>query len=176
MDALGYTPYFTATATAAGVLIGLLFVSVSLRPETIFGHGAEAAGRAQAGSAFTGLVNSLFISLVALIPQAGVGGVSVALAVASAVGTLRLHRELSGQARHPVMLALSLASYLFQLSVGLAIIVSPPSRTLTDCVAYLMIGQIAVALSRAWALLEGRHLVTEPQPDPPAEPAPGITR
>jgi hypothetical protein len=50
-----FTGYFTAAAAAAGVLIGLLFVAVSLRPDTIFGDAAPAAGRAQAGSAFTSL-------------------------------------------------------------------------------------------------------------------------
>jgi hypothetical protein len=49
--------YFTAAAAAAGVLIGLLFVAVSLRPDTISGDEAPAAGRAQAGSAFTCQVN-----------------------------------------------------------------------------------------------------------------------
>ena len=41
-----FTGYFTAAAAAAGVLIGLLFVAVSLRSETVFGDGASAAGRA----------------------------------------------------------------------------------------------------------------------------------
>jgi hypothetical protein len=52
-----FTGYFTAAAAAAGVLIGLLFVAVSLRSETVFGNGASAAGRAQAGSAFISLSN-----------------------------------------------------------------------------------------------------------------------
>jgi hypothetical protein len=50
-----FTTYLAATAAAAGVLIGLLFVAVSLRSETIFGQSASAAGRAQAGFAFTSL-------------------------------------------------------------------------------------------------------------------------
>ena len=59
-----FNGYFTAAAAAGGVLIGLLCVAVSLRPETIFGDEASAAGRAQAGSAFTCLVNCFFVSLV----------------------------------------------------------------------------------------------------------------
>jgi hypothetical protein len=35
------------------VLIGLLFVAVSLRPESVFGDRAMPAAKAQAGSAFT---------------------------------------------------------------------------------------------------------------------------
>lgn len=158
-----YTAYFTATAAGAGVLIGLLFVAVSLRPDTIFGEGAAAAGRAQAGSAFTGLVNAFFVSLVALIPQAGVGGVSVTVAIISLSATLRLHREVAKQELHVVMLAASMAIYLFQLGVGLADLFIPSSKALVECAAYIIIGQVSVALGRAWSLMEGRHLVSAPR-------------
>ena len=60
-----FTGYFMAAAAAAGVLIGLLFVAVSLRSETVFGDGASAVGRVQAGSAFISLSNCFFVSLVA---------------------------------------------------------------------------------------------------------------
>jgi hypothetical protein len=33
-----FTDYFTAASAGAGVLIGLLFVAVALRPDSIFGH------------------------------------------------------------------------------------------------------------------------------------------
>ena len=52
-----FSGYFTASSAASGVLIGLLFVAVSLRPETVFGASSSAAGRANAGSTFTALVN-----------------------------------------------------------------------------------------------------------------------
>jgi hypothetical protein len=68
-----FTGYFTAAAAAAAVLIGLLFIAVSLRSETVLDDGASAAGRAQAGSAFISLSNCFFVSLVTLIPQAGPG-------------------------------------------------------------------------------------------------------
>ena len=77
-----FTAYFTAAAAAAGVLIGLLFVAVSLRPETVFGDGSSAAGRAQAGATFTALVNCFFVSMVALIPDAGLGIVAIVIAIA----------------------------------------------------------------------------------------------
>jgi hypothetical protein len=75
-----FTGYFAGAAAAAGVLIGLLFVAVSLRPETVFGDRAMPAAKAQAGSAFTGLVNSFFVSMVALIPRASLGEVAVIMA------------------------------------------------------------------------------------------------
>jgi hypothetical protein len=155
-----FTGYFAATATAAGVLIGLLFVAVALRPDSIFGEHAPAAGRAQAGSAFTALVNCFFVSLVALIPQAGVGGVSVIVAIIALSATYRLHREVAKQELQLWMLTISMAMYLFQFGVGLAVLFDESNTGLVYWVAYIMIGQFSSALGRAWSLLEGKHLLS----------------
>ena len=74
-----FTGYFTAAAAAAGVLIGLLFVAVSLRSETVFGDGASAAGRARVGSAgsFTGATRRtlwvLMIGIIAVLSAGALG-------------------------------------------------------------------------------------------------------
>ena len=166
-----YTPYFTATATAAGVLIGLLFVAVSLRPETIFGVHAPVMGKVQAGSAFTALSDVLVVSLVALIPQAGVGMVSIIMSVLSIIATLQLHRELGRQEVQWIMLAYGLATYLFQFGLGLMVEFNQRDSGLVDAAAFLMIAQVAGALSRAWALVEGKHLRPAGDPELDAGPA-----
>jgi len=157
-----FTGYFTATAAAAGVLIGLLFVAVSLRPETVFGDRASPGARAQAGSAFTSLVNSFFVSLVALIPQARLGEIAIIMALVSVYSTVRLHRQVARQELHIVLLVLSTGSYLFQLAVGVNLILTPDDRGRVFSMCYLVIASFAVALSRAWALVQGRHLTARP--------------
>jgi hypothetical protein len=153
-----FIPYFTASAAAAGVLIGLLFVAVALRPETVFGDDAPAGGRALAGSAFTGLVNSFFISVVALIPQANLGVVGVTMALLSLWGTIRLQREVARREFHLVLLILSIGTYVYQFVVGVLLLVNPADNNQVFTLAYLVIASFAVALSRAWALLQGKHL------------------
>jgi len=91
----GYIPYFAAVTGAAGALIGLLFVSVTVRPETVFGAGAPDRGRTLAAAAFTGLVNTFFMSMSALVPSVNLGYPALVLAVSSLVSTLRLHGKLS---------------------------------------------------------------------------------
>jgi hypothetical protein len=152
--------YFTAAAAAAGVLIGLLFVAVSLRPETIFGDEASAAGRAQAGSAFTCLVNCFFVSLVALIPQAGIGVAAVVVSLTSMLATVRLHREVARQELQLTMLVLSMATYLYQFAIGLYVIATSGTGQISN-LAYLQIALFAVALRRAWSLVQGKHLSRE---------------
>jgi hypothetical protein len=78
-----YDAYFTAAATAGAALIGLLFVAVSVRDETIFGPEAIPGGEALAITAFTCLVNSFVVSLLALIPRTNIG-----IAAADRIGRL----------------------------------------------------------------------------------------
>jgi uncharacterized membrane protein len=153
-----FNGYFAAAAAAAGVLIGLLFVAVSLRSDTVFGDDAPAAGRAQAGSAFISLANCFFVSLVALIPAAGLGVVAIIMSVISGVSTVRMHGRMARQELRIAMLALSLVTYLFQLVIGILLVISPGDHTEVYSVAYLEIALFAVALGRAWGLVQGKHL------------------
>ena len=68
-----YSNFFDAASQAAGALIGLLFVVIALKPGKILGPRAEPAFRRLAASSFTGLVNSFFVSLLALIPGQNLG-------------------------------------------------------------------------------------------------------
>jgi hypothetical protein len=54
--------YFTTGAQIAGSLIGLLFVSISLRYDAILGRSAQFPSRAIAGAAFTGHLAPLSLS------------------------------------------------------------------------------------------------------------------
>jgi hypothetical protein len=159
--------YFTASSAAAGVLIGLLFVAVSMRPDTIFGPRAPAAGRANAGSAFTCLGNCFFISLVALIPQAGVGIVTIIVSVVALGHTVQLHSELSRQEFYLVMMVLSLLTYLAELVIGILVETHQHSTDLISDVAFVQIALFSVALSRAWTLIQGKHMAPAPSSGDP---------
>jgi hypothetical protein len=62
-----------------------------VRDESIFGKDAGRGGEALAVMAFTGLVNSFAVSLLAMIPGANVGVSAMVLAVLSLVGSVRLN-------------------------------------------------------------------------------------
>jgi hypothetical protein len=157
-----FTGYFAAAATAAGALIGLLFVAISLRADSVLGDQAGPRGRAMSGSAFTALSNSFFVSLIALIPQASLGIEAAVLALLSLYNTIRLHRGLARHEAAPHLLVLSLAAYLGQLVVGVLLIISPHDASLVYDMAYLLIASFAAALGRAWALVQGKHVVAPP--------------
>jgi len=83
-----FQPFFTASVAASAGLIGLLFVSVSIAPERVFGPASEAVRQAQALSAFTALANIFFISMTSLIPRILFGIAVTAIAVMTVIGLL----------------------------------------------------------------------------------------
>ncbi len=155
-----FIAYFTGAATAAGALVGLLFIAVSLRPEAVMGAGTQL--RAVAGSAFTALVNGFFVSLIALIPSTNIGYTAVIMGLISLYNTYKLHRGLENTAL--ALLVLALGAYLTQVVTGLLLIASPHSDSLVYTIAYVLVGAFATALGRAWALIQGGNGAQQPEP------------
>jgi hypothetical protein len=153
-----FIAYFAAVTGAAAALIGLLFVSVSLRPDTVFGTDAPRRGKALAATAFTGLVNTFFLSLIALIPATNLGYPAVVLSGISLTATARLQLQLSHSGPQLILMVLSAAAYLLQCGVGIYLIGTPRNSGAFTDIAYAMIASLAVALGRAWALLQGKHI------------------
>jgi hypothetical protein len=153
----GYDAYFATVATAAAALIGLLFVAVSQRDETIFGIDARPGGEALAITAFTGLVNSFTVSLLAVLPTGRIGVAATVLAVLSIVTILRLHSRLHA-ARNLTVLVITMVVYAIQLSYGITLIISPHSSGRLADLAYVLFATLLVSLQRAWALLRGTEL------------------
>jgi hypothetical protein len=133
-------------------------------------RGPRRRAAANAGSAFTALVNCFFVSLVALLPQTGLGYVSITLAIISLLATVRLHREVGRQHLQLSMLVFGLLTYVAQLVNGVLAEVYQSNHGYVYFAAFLMIGQVSGALTRAWSLVEGRHLVAAAQQAEPAAP------
>jgi len=163
--------YFAAAATAAGTLIGLLFVAVSLRPGSVLGATAPPEARAVAGSAFIALVNSFFVSLIAVIPDASLGYVAAIMAVLSLWYTMNLHRSLVHAGPTWRELAFAVATYCGQFGVGVALAIRPQNQNLVSVVAYLLVASFAVALQRAWSLIHGRYIAEKPAEPSASDPA-----
>jgi hypothetical protein len=158
-----FTGYFAGSTGAAGALIGLLFVAVSLRPESVLGAGAPAKAQAVAGSAFTALINSFFVSLIALIPNTNLGYTAAIMALVSLFGTFRLHRGLGKGELAVRQLGLALAAYLTQFVVGVLLAASPGHQSLVYIIAYVLVASFAAALGRAWSLMQGRNTPQVPE-------------
>jgi hypothetical protein len=164
-----YTSFFTATATGAAALIGLLFVAITVRNDTIFGAKAVAGGEALAITAFSGLVNSLVISLLALIPQDNIGVGAVTLSIITIVSIIRLHNRLHW-ARNTLLLGLAVIAYVLQFIFGIILIHNQHDASAVNNISYVVFATLIISLQRAWSLLKGKHLAglesgKEPHPE-----------
>lgn len=159
-----YEAYFTATATAAAALVGLLFVAVSVRDDTIFGSKAIPGGEALAITAFTGLVNSLVVSLIGLIPKVNVGEPAVIMAVIGIVASVRLQRRLHAgrNPRNLIVFAVTLLAYAAQFGFGVLLLLKPHDSDWVLNLSFIVFLTLIVSLQRAWSLLKGRHIATAP--------------
>ena len=152
-----YDAYFATLATAAAALIGLLFVAVSVRDDTIFGPNAMPGGEALAITAFTGLVNSFVVSLLGLIPKVNIGEPAVIMAVISIVAIVRLQRRLR-TGRNPLVLAITLLVYAAQFGFGVLLLVDSHDSDQVINLSIIVSVTLIVSLQRAWSLLKGKHL------------------
>jgi hypothetical protein len=85
-----------------------------------------------------------------------------------------MYGRVARQGLHLVMLVLSVVTYVFQLVIGILLVISPRDHGQVYNLAHLETALFAVALSRAWALVQGRHLRPSSHPET-SRPAPPDT-
>ena len=154
-----YLPFFNASVAASAALIGLLFVSVSVAPERIFGQEADPRRQAQAISAFSALANVFFISMSSLIPGVLIGVVVTAVAGASTLQLLGLivmvrnyRADLINTIRGGILFLVSAIVYGTEIYLGLLLWTRPSTGALVGLLE-LLLGAYAIGLGRAWQLL-----------------------
>jgi hypothetical protein len=154
-----FQPFFLASVGASAALIGLLFVSVSVAPERVFGQQSDAVRQAQALSAFSALANVFFISLMALIPGVLFGIVVTAVSIPAILQTLALlglarHWRSAGiMARGLFLFLASAFIYGYELTLGIGLWRNPSARGNLFAIVFVLIGAYGVGLGRAWELL-----------------------
>ncbi len=161
-----FTTYFATIAGAGAALVGLLFIAISIAPESTVRPGAPLERQAMAGSCFIALCNPFLISLIALIPNLSIDAVGVTALTLSAAGLLNtftlgwfLLREPSAwrsSIRKAAFMLLSLGLYGGQFYVGLLLTHAPNSAAPITALATLQVGHNVFGLSRSWDLL-GAH-------------------
>jgi hypothetical protein len=162
MVPIAYHGFFSASASVAGTLIGLLFVAISVSPHRDVGLRAPLAHQIQAGVAFTTLINALVIAVVALLPGENLGTAAVVLSgvgLSSTIGLTVLslrhwpgRRHLWGLVIIPVLGLL----YALQLRSGLQLLRRPADQSPVRFEAWLVIVFFLVAIARAWHMIGSR--------------------
>jgi hypothetical protein len=164
MVPISFHDFFGGCASVAGALIGLLFVALSVSPEKLTGDDARAEHQVRAAAAFSALVNTLVIALVALLPGASLGEASTILAAAGLATTSGLAIVLFREHRQKIrpgdlrMLAILLALYGLQLANGVQLDGSPHSVSGISRQGGLAILFFLFGIARSWQLVGARDI------------------
>ena len=182
---MSYTDFYLGSVTVAGALTGLLFVALSVAQAREQGK-TSLEHQAVAGTAFTALVDSLWISLVALLPgSTGIPTANLLLGLLGMTSTaglaVRLWRARSGELfshRWPVLLVLILATYVWQTVVSFT---AKNRHEAMAAGATFVLVFFAIGIARSWELLgmrgggfldllvsRGEDRTTPESPDSPA--------
>ncbi len=162
MVPLSFHDFFSGCATIAGALIGLLFVAISVSPEKLTGDTARTDHQVRAGAAFSALVNTMVIALVALLPGANLGQAGIALAAAGLATTaglvIVLYRE-HGKVRRgdATMFLIMLVLYGLQLANAIRLDGAPHDASAVNDQGLLAIGFFLFGIARAWQLVGARE-------------------
>jgi hypothetical protein len=155
--------FFVASGSAAGALIGLMFVAISVASERL--ARIEASGqhyRIRAVAAITAFTNALAVSLFALIPVHKIGPTSVAVAVvgltfvaAALLSLIRLRQVRWGTLRDALFLIALAVTFVIQLIEGLDVISRSGDSGAVDTIAILVVVCFLVGIGSAWELVGG---------------------
>ncbi len=164
-----FETFFLATSGAGGVLIGLLFVAISIHPQRTFDP-MSVAGLPQqrlAEATLLTLINGFVVSSVALIPginlgwialPMGAGGAFTAALVSQRVAQLHRHgarRYASwGHRLRAVLLGLvSTLLYTIQGVLAIQLLWEPKDASPVRWLALIVMSLYVVGIVRAWTLL-----------------------
>jgi hypothetical protein len=154
--------FFTASASVAGALIGLLFVAISVASDRLSAEADGLLHRIRAVAALTAFTNALTVSLFTLIPEQMIGGTSVAVAatgltfvVASLLSLIRLRQVRWGTVRDGLFLVGLVVTFVYQLLEGVDLLVHPDDSGAVDTIAILVVVCFLIGIARSWELIGG---------------------
>ncbi len=159
-----YITFYTSMATAAATLFGLIFVAISIAPESITTENASLDRQVRATAAYGALLNPLMVGLFALIPYQILGIAVSAVSSVGMINTLSMAASLfqragiiEGRIRSIILMAISLVLYGFEFFVALKLMREVPDPLWLSILADLLIFITLFGIIRAWELIGVRR-------------------
>jgi len=156
---VAFRDLFVASAGAAGSLIGLLFVAVTIAHDRL---ATIQASRVRASEARTAFLNALAVSLFALVPGIGIGWTALIVSVlgllfvvASLLSLWRVRRSQLGAIRDAAFLIGLVVTLTAQLISGVVAILHPHDTNPVQTIGITVIVCFLIGIGRSWELVGG---------------------
>ena len=159
-----YRELFTALATCAAGLTGLLFVAMSVAPRE--GKPAQPAviHHVRAASALVAFTNTLVVSLFGLVPGNSAGKAAIAvgavgiLFTAASVRSIVTSRDVSLKqaSRQAGLITLLLAAFGAELGCGIGVTFNQTAVFGPELLGDVLITMLLIGIARAWELVGDR--------------------
>lgn len=158
--------FFATAGGAAGALIGLLFVAISVSAERLAREETGAQlHRVRAAAALGAFINALTVSLFALVPGEKIAYAAVTVSIsgllfvgAAMLSLIRLREIHWGTVRDWLFLISLAVTFAIQLYEGVELIIQPNNPGAVDTIAILVIVCFLIAIARAWELIGGPEI------------------
>jgi hypothetical protein len=151
------------SGAAAGALIGLLFVAISVSGGRLERQTVDAQlHRIRASASFTAFINALAVSLFSLVPGHKIGPTALVVAafglffVAASLSSLLRGRHLSWKVARDAGFVLGLTVvFVVQFAEGVGVWVHPGDSGAVNTIAVLVVVCFLIGIARAWELIGG---------------------
>jgi len=157
-----YRELFSAIATTAGSLTGLLFVALSVTRRTP-AAGSPAIQQVRVSAALLAFTNAMAVSLFSLVPGTNPGYPAVVLGVigilftAAGVRTIVSSQATQRQQRRQLgLVILLLLIFGTELACGIAVLADSRLSTAVQLMCYALIASVLAGIARAWELVGER--------------------
>lgn len=159
-----FVTFFSVLAGVGATLFGLIFVTISIKPETARSETTSVMPQVQVASAYSALLNPLVISLLALVPQATIGTVTVIMSTIGLVNTVIMGISLFQDARTwgnklttAFFVVSSLVIFGVELYLAIRLEVDPGDRAALSDLTTLLVIIYLYGIARAWDLVGARQ-------------------
>jgi hypothetical protein len=155
-----YAVFFMTMAAVGATLFGLIFVVISIAPESIATTSAPLERQVRASTAYIALINPLIISLYALVPHQQIGTVVLVLGLTGIINTAImaltiLHQtvEWGARVRNISFILLGFLIYGYETYYAVRLFQSTTDRSVLNALADLLIIISIFGVARAWELV-----------------------